>query len=350
MSSKGGLNWKKGHHRFVPQITKKQKQELMLAWAENDWKSGIARVFLRDKFDISVSEKALYTWKQELRGFWEARELGPEMKVDWNDLAKISKFAQIDVLANELRLEIYRIWEYVQDACINRSPPIADPTGPSYRRIKWWSYMHNYYQDIEIIADRLYIADQYMIREMLSEWSRGEFYRGDLDKWLLLKPWNSRQSMEKYLGLVRNRTILPLEENSIRVSAIPVRNGVNENESIRGDSNKPDEQTIELAREREVRQTSLGAWFEKKTEEQVSEDDNHMNWDSDNVDGQREISAFVSFSGGWIDEDEPKAPEYLAPINEIFKNEDAWKYLLPSQRKNRNIAENLIKILKEYSQ
>lgn len=96
----------------------------------------------------------------------------------------------------------------------------SNPVRPSYRRIKWWNYIEEQFKEtIPRIADRLYIADQLNLREMMSEWREIDFNKEDIEKWLIIKPWVSREKMDRYLNLISLKRIPPLSEYSIGLDA-----------------------------------------------------------------------------------------------------------------------------------
>ena len=282
MASSSCDDQEKGRSNFRSRINEQQYQELMFVWATNEWKTSVGRKFLEAEYNIKVSEKTLYNWKIALKALWNDRRVSPELDVDWNDLRALSALCQIPPDAKELRRDVHALWNLYQEICLSRNPPIANPTPPTYRRIKWWAYVHMYYLDVlEDLSDLFYIGDQFMVREMLADWSKGEFHRDDIDKWLLLKPWLGKDKMEKYIKLVEEGTVPRLKEDL---------------------DNKI---------------------LQSMTEEAINSED-------------ADFLFFSSFT--------KQPPQYLAIFDEMFNHVGAWKYLLPSLRFDKNFVENLWRI------
>ncbi|MDP7628834.1 MAG: hypothetical protein QF530_13145 [SAR202 cluster bacterium] len=219
----GGINHEGGVKGWQPKITPDQKKALMLVMIHNAWKTSIGKAFVKDEFGIEVSDKGFYNWKQEIKVLYKARDLNPENPVDWNDFQSLADLSNIPIDATKLRTELFCVWERIQKHLLNKTPPVTNVPGPSYRRVKCWAYMFEYYSDtIPDIGDLLHIGDMYMTREMLSEWSQEKLDTETIDKWLLLKPWRDGESMEKYLRLIKDGSIPPLNEHILRRTVIDV--------------------------------------------------------------------------------------------------------------------------------
>ena len=294
MPSTGGYNSFKGLKGRQPKINRGQREALMLVWSQNRWKTSVGKKFLLDKFGIEVSDKGLYNWKIELKGLYDSRDEHNDQTVDWSDLQTLSDLSHIPVHAKEFRQELYEMWEVIQEHFLNKEPPIIDIIEPTYRRLKWWAYMYQYYSyTVPVWEDKLYIANIYVTAEMLSDWSRNEFLRESIDKWLLLKPWRSRQYMEKYVQLIKDEIIPPLEEILIGPETFKTH----------GYLRLPTYIATYVADS-----FSIEAWP-------------HIN--------------------SVIEGEEPA--EYGIVVDELFDYNQVWRFLLPSQRYNKDIMEDWVR-------
>mgnify|MGYP001240947983 CR=1 FL=1 len=138
---------------------------------------------------------------------------------------------------------------------------------------------------IESSIDRIVIASQYTVRDLLADCEGNDIDRDDIDKWLILKPWSSKEKMKVYLGLVKEKIINPLREHTVREKA---------------------EDAIE----------------------------NHLadHW-SDAIYGQDNM--FLN-QGNRLDKEVAPHGEI---VDQLFDYEGAWKFLLPSQRINKKTLE-----------
>lgn len=216
----GNINWEKGKRGFQPKISQAQEQELMYAWHSGRWKNNVAKIFLKEHYTYEPNRKTLYLLKKKLTGLWNNRKPDPEQEVDWSDLETIRAVSRIPSSDNELHLGLYSIWEHVQQKAYAQK---LLPLPFTYRHIKWLAFIQIYHSDaIPEISDRHYIASQYNVREMVSDWVNGKFQREDLDKWLLYKPWTGPTNMDTYMQLVEDGTIPELKQNKFNSNALEV--------------------------------------------------------------------------------------------------------------------------------
>jgi hypothetical protein len=90
---------------------------------------------------------------------------------------------------------------------------LQDTIRPSYRVLKWWAYMYDYYPDLGI-NDKIWISQQYFWRDALAYIENpdtGAMDRDDIDQWLLHEPWIDVQKYEIYLHKIESEIIPPLD-------------------------------------------------------------------------------------------------------------------------------------------
>ena len=124
---------------------------------------------------------------------------------DWADFVTLARHGIPD---QHLR-KLHEMWQEIQKACIDSGAIAIEPT---YRNLKWWAFMLEYYSDtIEQIGDLQMIAEQYAVRELMAELDGADMDRKDLDMWLLYRPWENEQSMAKYLASIKAELIPELD-------------------------------------------------------------------------------------------------------------------------------------------
>ena len=217
MPSTGGHTAKRGKRGFQPKLTRAQRQELMLCWADNDWKTAIGREFLLHNFEIELSRKGLYNIKQQLKDDWGNRNRDLDEEVDWKDDSAMQELSLISPQNMNLKNYLFGVWGDIKRQVLTLPNPVTNPLPFTYRTIKWVGYMRTYYkEEIPDLLDHLIIASRFTVRDLLADCAKEDMDRTDIDKWLLLQPWSSRENMETYLRLIREKTIPALNEGRVR--------------------------------------------------------------------------------------------------------------------------------------
>jgi hypothetical protein len=99
-------------------------------------------------------------------------------------------------------------WRDIQKICLDVD---VTPIRPTYRALKWWAYVSEYYgNSMPAPSDRQIIGDQFMVREFISERTQTAFINEDIEMWLIHEPWRGQGNMRKYLNLVTEKRITPI--------------------------------------------------------------------------------------------------------------------------------------------
>ena len=225
------LNLKKGSSKWQSVLDDNQHIKLMWHFAENDWDNSAGRELIEGWFHSGelpdwfkwedrkkpvVSPKALYNWKVAAHEkHTELIEAESNMPVDWSNREKIALLSNVPI-EGSMRGELFQWWQHLERTIEeNRldTPPEVKQIRPSYRALKWWAYMYDYYPELEI-NDKIWIAEQFFWRDALTAADQPdtlEMDRDDLDKWLLHKPWESVEKYEIYLNKIEAGIIPPLD-------------------------------------------------------------------------------------------------------------------------------------------
>ena len=219
------LNLEKGVAGWKAILDNNHWIKLMWHWQENNWKNRAGRELLEKWFHLGelpnwfkwedrekpiVSLKTLYNWKIDLKDKYEEYvEKESNMPVDWSDRGKIACLSNVPIEGN-LRGELFKWWQHLQRTMQEN---LQDEIRPSYRVLKWWAYMYDYYPELEI-NDKIWIAEQFFWRDALTAIEHPdtlEMDRDDIDQWLLHEPWDSVEKYEIYLSKIESGVIPPLD-------------------------------------------------------------------------------------------------------------------------------------------
>jgi hypothetical protein len=194
---KNSNNWSKGKRGFQSTLDANQQVALMKVFIFNDWKRKPAREFLESTYGIEIAERTLTGYRSRLKTRWDEISRDVDIPVDWSDFVTLEKNG---VPSRHLK-SLHGLWLEIQKACLSEGQTAIPP---SYRDIKWWAFILEYYGDIlESPFDRQLIAEEYAAREMLSEVLEKKFEREDLDMWLIYRPWESEGNMNQYEARIK---------------------------------------------------------------------------------------------------------------------------------------------------
>ena len=196
------LNLDKGKAGWKSILNTEQKIKLMWRFVDNNWKNSAGRKLIEewshsgelpkwfewDREKPIVTDKTLYNWKKELkRKYDEIFEQDALTPVDWSDREKIARLSNVPIEGN-MRGELFKWWQHLQRTMQEN---LQDTIRPSYRALKWWAYMYDYYPELGI-NDKIWISDQFFWRDALAYIENpdtGYMERDDIDQWLLHEPW-----------------------------------------------------------------------------------------------------------------------------------------------------------------
>ena len=194
-------NYEKGKRGFQPTLNQSQINGLLHVWIQNEWKNDPARRYLKESHRIVLPERTLSDNKKRLRDWYRKATNDLDQAADWADFISIAKHGIPHHHLGSLR----RMWEETQRTCIEMG---LMPLAPTYRTLKWWGYILEYYSDcVGHDADRVLIGDFYSTREFISEYFGTTMVREDLDMWLLYRPWMNPENMNTYKSLIDKKAI-----------------------------------------------------------------------------------------------------------------------------------------------
>jgi len=203
-------NWEKGKRGFQSSLNDIQQKELFNLWIQNGWKNAPARETLKRLYGITLAPRTLAEYKKRLRKRWEESSNSLDRVVDWNDFALM----QSHNIPSDLLLPLRRMSDSIELTYLSGDRTFLTPEymKPTYRNLKWWAYITQYYGDsITDYRDRQLIAEQYALREFRSEFAGSEFITEDLDKWLMIRPWESEERESFYLKCLSDGKITALQ-------------------------------------------------------------------------------------------------------------------------------------------
>ena len=132
--------------------------------------------------------------------FW-TQSKSMDQTADWSDFKRLMSQG---VPERHLSF-LHGIWRGIQKICLDVG---VIPINPTYRSLKWWSYVAEYHGDsITVASDIQIVGDQYMVREMFSDVGGDPFTKKDIDMWLMYEPWVNQENMRRYLSLIRDGKI-----------------------------------------------------------------------------------------------------------------------------------------------
>ena len=131
---------------------------------------------------------------------------GPEhLIVDWGNFEILNKFG----IPQSQFKQLFQMNEFIQKMCMEVG---VDPVSPTYRSLKWWAYVNEYFSDsIVNPTDRQIIGDQFFVRDLFSIINNTQIFRTDLDMWLMYKPWISQANMNSYISKISEGLIIPVD-------------------------------------------------------------------------------------------------------------------------------------------
>jgi len=203
-------NWEKGKRGFQSSLNDIQQKELFNFWIQNDWKNSPAREMLKRLYGITLAPRTLAEYKKRLKKKWEENSTSSDRVVDWNDFASM----EMHNIPSHLLSSLHRMADSIELIYIlgDRTFLTTEYMKPTYRNLKWWAYITQYYGDsIKHFGDRQFIAEQYALREFRSEFAGLGFVREDLDVWLKFRPWESKENEHFYLKSISEEKIPALQ-------------------------------------------------------------------------------------------------------------------------------------------
>tara|TARA_B100000029_G_scaffold355544_1_gene348379 strand:+ start:202 stop:993 length:792 start_codon:yes stop_codon:yes gene_type:complete len=201
---KGANNWGAGKRGFQSALNPCQQVGLLLMWTQNNWKNSVGREFLESRYRVSLPPRTLTAYKSRFKKFW-ANSKTIDRQADWSDFKKlISEGVPERHLAS-----LHVMWRDIQRICLDIG---VIPIKPTYRALKWWSYVAEYHGDsLKTPSDIQIVGDQYMVREMISDVTGDAFTKDDIDMWLMYEPWADQEKLRRYLALIRDQKIISID-------------------------------------------------------------------------------------------------------------------------------------------
>ena len=201
---KGASNWESGKRGFQSALNPCQQIGLLLIWAQNDWKNAIGREFLESRYRISLPARTLTAYKGRFKKFW-LKGSPVDIPAEWSDFRELISHGVPEGHLSSL----HSMWRDIQRMCLDVG---VIPINPTYRSLKWWSYVSEYHgNSIHIPSDIQIVGDQYMVREMIADMGGKPFVKDDIDMWLMYEPWVSQENMRRYLTLIREQKITSID-------------------------------------------------------------------------------------------------------------------------------------------
>ena len=152
---KGASNWEAGKRGFQSALNPCQQVGLLLIWAQNNWKNSIGREFLESRYRVSLPPRTLTAYKSRFKNFWNGRSSIDDM-ADWSDFKGLIAHG----VPERHLASLHAMWRNIQKICLDVG---VIPINPTYRSLKWWSYVAEYHgAGIKIHSDIQIIGDQYM--------------------------------------------------------------------------------------------------------------------------------------------------------------------------------------------
>ena len=197
-------NWESGKRGFQSVLNNCQQIGLLLIWSQNKWKNSIGRQFLESRYRIVLPTRTLTAYKARLKALW-GKEFGTvDDPADWSDF----KTLLVNGVPERHLSKLHGRWRDIQKICLDVD---VTPIRPTYRALKWWAYVSEYYgNSMPAPSDRQIIGDQFMVREFISERTQTAFINEDIEMWLIHEPWRGQGNMRKYLNLLTEKRITPI--------------------------------------------------------------------------------------------------------------------------------------------
>ena len=204
-NSKGASNWETGKRGFQSALNSCQQIGLLLIWSQNRWKNSIGREFLESRYRITLPVRTLTAYKSRFKAFWDNRTGSADEPADWSDFTALL----FNGVPERHLGSLHSMWRNIQKICLDVG---VTPINPTYRALKWWSYVSEYHgKSIVAPSDLQIVGDQYMVREVSAEMAGSVLHKEDIGMWLTYEPWRSQVDMRRYLSLVVERRIIPID-------------------------------------------------------------------------------------------------------------------------------------------
>ncbi|GEM_PF-2118497 len=202
---KGIHNWESGKRGFQPVLNDCQQIGLLLIWSQNYWKNSVGRQFLESRYRITLPTRTLTAYKTRLKTLWSNKSGALDEPAEWSDF----KALLTNGVPERHLYNLHSRWRDIQKICLDVG---VTPIRPTYRALKWWAYVSEYYgNNMSAASDRQIIGDQLMVRELISESTQTPFINEDIEMWLIHEPWQGQANMRKYLNLVAEKKITPID-------------------------------------------------------------------------------------------------------------------------------------------
>jgi len=161
-------------------------------------------VALLNQFGINPHPRTLASWKAQWKQATR-RDLPIDQSVRWERFDLLDEHG----IPAHLYKRLHTTWEQVRMQATLATRP-ADL--PSYRTLRWWAYMLEYYDDtIPEWIDKNAISGLLEERERIAENSGKERAIEDIVTWLNWKPWIDESQASQYLSLVNSGVIPKLQ-------------------------------------------------------------------------------------------------------------------------------------------
>ena len=208
INPRGASNWMFGKKGFQSALNQCQQVGLLLCWNQNEWKNKPVKTFLESRYRLLLPSRTLVAYKKRLKVRLDMFFDDQDSLVNWDDFTSFDKFG---IPQSQLK-QLFEMWISIRRICLEVG---VEPITPSYRELKWWSYMNEYYSDsISIQSDRQIIGDQYYVRDIFSKINNRAIYKEDIDLWLMYKPWISKSNMDMYVSKIVDGTVIPVDLNT----------------------------------------------------------------------------------------------------------------------------------------
>ena len=202
---KGIHNWESGKRGFQSVLNDCQQIGLLLIWSQNYWKNSVGRQFLESRYRITLPTRTLTAYKTRLKTLWSKGSGALDEPAEWSDF----KALLTNGVPERHLYNLHGRWRDIQKICLDVG---VTPIRPTYRALKWWAYVSEYYgNNMSAASDRQIIGDQLMVRELISESTQTPFINEDIEMWLIHEPWQGQTNMRKYLNLVAEKKITPID-------------------------------------------------------------------------------------------------------------------------------------------
>jgi hypothetical protein len=156
------------------------------------------------QFGITPHPRTLASWKAQWKRATR-RNLPIDQSVEWERFDLFNEHG----IPPHLYKQLHATSEQIRMQADLGSRPVNPP---SYRTLRWWSYMLEYYDDtIPEWNDKEAIAGLLEQRERIAENTGRRRDFEDIITWLNWKPWLNESQANQYISLVNNEAIPKLQ-------------------------------------------------------------------------------------------------------------------------------------------